>query len=129
MRNFIFMGVLLALFAIGTPLIADPGGGVAQSNVIFSNALPSVNTLAGVFGAVIGATNPAAAESFKSIIYPIAGGVVALLGAILLAMIVAPFLSHLPLSSRRRGRQFETNAFGLRLKRTKSPVLKMRATA
>ena len=109
-----FMALIIAVFVMTSPLYADPGGSPsvgAQSFAMMSDQAP-----------VLGATNPAAAESFKSIIYPIAGGVVALLGAILAALIVAPLM---PLSmNTSRGRQFETNAFGLRLKRTKSPVLK-----
>jgi len=131
MKNFFVFGMLLALFAVSTPLIADPGGvAVAQyvvSDYQFSSVITSVETKAGGAGAVIGATNPAAAESFKSIIYPIAGGVVAILGAILLAMMAHPLFNIFENFKRRQ--EYEMRAFGLRLKRTKSPVLKMRAAS
>jgi len=79
------------MFVLTMPLYADPGGSPsigAQSFAMISDQAPD-------FGAA--QSTPAPAESSKSIVTQIAGGVAAILVGILLVINRGPLLRSLPL--------------------------------
>lgn len=121
MKKAFFMAMLVAILAISAPLYADPGGQVvasSQSSFIFD---PADVAFLGVAHSI-----PAPAETSKSIIQLIAGGVAILLAGMLLGVMVAPFMSNLSLVTSP-GPKYESTSIGQARKKTKSPVLKMRA--
>jgi len=125
-----FVALAYAMFALSMPLYADPGGspsvGAQSSAMISSFQDQAFAPAASVASAV--QPIPAPAESSKSIVTQIAGGVAAVLVGILLVMVVNTLMAQLR-SYRRRSEYNLSFGSSHRLKRTKSPVLKMRAAS
>jgi hypothetical protein len=115
-----FLAVLFAVFAFSLPLYADPGGSPAkaslQSSSIISSDIATVETQATT---ATGAFDASTVSKFiKSAVTLVAGGVVAVLGGSLLALMLAPLMSHLSMF-KRRDRKYELVSIGL-AKRTES---------
>jgi hypothetical protein len=124
------LGLLLGLFAVSTPLIADPGGmdvqGIANSyHNVFSDIVgiesQALRPASGAFDAT------SVSKFIKSAVTLVAGGVGALLGVTLLALMGYGLVTLFGDIKRRQ--EFEMPAASTFAKRTKSPLLKMRAAS
>lgn len=115
MKNAFILALLVGIFAISAPLIADPGGGAVSSSVVSDQFVSSSVAVVETQTIV-----PASAEPSKSMVYAIVGGVAAVVGLITVAIMVDPFTR---LRYRRR-----SEVSRLR-KQTKSPLLKRTAAA